>query len=224
MNDKSGDWLPGSADGIIGMGGNWKEILANPAKRTLLGMPQDEYTRLTTAYTAAKEIISIPQRDRTLGWVADKNAAIKQLTAVMRDVKKRRFFSPPLIDSDFVVLCLKVKDTEPTAIADPVGLVTATVKYPNAGAIELLIHHVEGSPFDAKANYGVKYKYGVFHADAPAPDDINLLSEGDFTRRKKALVTFDRKDFGKKAVFCFRYENSKGKAGQWGPMVTAVIP
>ena len=206
------------------MGGNWKEILANPAKRTLWGMPQDEYTRLTGAHTTAREIYSIPERDRTLGWTADKNAALKALKAVMRDIKKRRFYSPPLTDSDFVVLGLKVKDVEPTVIAPPVGLVTATVKYPNEGALELGIHHVDGTPFDARANYGVKIAFDIFDGDRPPTLSIGQLSQSKFTRRKKELFTFAPEDRRKTACFCFRYENSKGQTGQWGQIISAVIP
>jgi hypothetical protein len=103
-------------------------------------------------------------------------------------------------------------------------LVAASVQYPNAGALELNIAHVEGTPFDPKANYGTKIRYGVFAADALPITDINLLLESRFTRRKKELFIFGDADTGKTAVFRLRYENSKGGAGQWGTAVTAVIP
>lgn len=127
-------------------------------------------------------------------------------------------------NEDRQMMGLPIRDTIPTPVGDPVGLVAATVKYLNEGALELHIVHVEGSPYDKRANYGVKIVYDVFPLDAPPTEDANLLRNAVFTRRKKELLTFDKKDAGKTARFCLRYENSKGKAGQWGPVVQAVIP
>jgi hypothetical protein len=45
-----------------------------------------------------------------------------------------------------------------------------------------------------------------------------------FTRRKKEPVGFDAGESGMTAYFCARYENQKGEFGQWGPVVSAVIP
>jgi hypothetical protein len=41
--------------------------------------------------------------------------------------------------------------------------------------------------------------------------------------RKKDLVPFDYGDSGKTAYFAVQVENG-GKQGQWGPMVSALIP
>jgi hypothetical protein len=45
-----------------------------------------------------------------------------------------------------------------------------------------------------------------------------------FTRRRKEKLLFDAEDAGKTVYACARYENSKGEAGDWGPVVSAVIP
>jgi len=66
--------------------------------------------------------------------------------------------------------------------------------------------------------------FGVYDYGATLPEDGTKLPESLFTRRKKELFTFLPKDSGKTACFCVRYENSKGKAGPWGPMATAIIP
>ena len=127
-------------------------------------------------------------------------------------------------DEDRKMMGLPIYDTTPTPVGDPVGLVTATIKYPNEGALELNIKHVDGSPFDKRANYGVKIRSVVLPIDQPSPNEINMLAESRFTRRKKELYTFEKHDRQKMAYFCFRYENSKGKAGQWGTIISAVIP
>jgi hypothetical protein len=45
-----------------------------------------------------------------------------------------------------------------------------------------------------------------------------------FTCRRKEQLVFDAEDAGKTVYLCARYENQKGKAGNWGPVVSAVIP
>jgi len=132
--------------------------------------------------------------------------------------------NPNVTDEDRQMMGLPIYDTTPTTVSAPVGLVTATIRYPNEGALELQIRHVDGSPFDKRANYGVNIKYYALPADAPPPEDVRQLYESLFTRRKKVLFTFEKRDANKRAYFCLRYENSKGQAGQWGPMISAIIP
>ena len=132
--------------------------------------------------------------------------------------------NPKVTDTMRGYMGLTVYDTIPTSVADPIGLVTATIKYPNAGALELHIKHVEGTPMDIKANYGFRIYYGVYAADDSMPETGEDLRASKFTRQKKMLFTFNPKDSGKTACFCIRYENSKGKAGQWGSLISAIIP
>lgn len=132
--------------------------------------------------------------------------------------------NPNVTTIDREQLGLGMRDLIPTPVGDPVGLVTATVKYVNKGALKLSIRHVEGSPYDKRANYGVKIAYGIFPFDVPVPDDVNMLTNSVFVRRKNELFIFDSKDSRKTACFCLRYENSKGRAGQWCPVISAVIP
>jgi hypothetical protein len=132
--------------------------------------------------------------------------------------------NPNVTDIDREKMRITVYDTEPTSVAVPVGLPAATFKFPNTGASEMSIGHTEGTPFDAKANYGTKAAYDLFHIDQPIPVHVDMLNKSIFTRRKKYLLTFDQADSGKRACFCLRYENSKGEAGQWGQIVTAIVP
>ena len=127
-------------------------------------------------------------------------------------------------DEDRKMMEIPIYDVIPTPVGKPVGLAGATVRYVNEGALELNIKHVEGSPYDSRANYGVKIRYAVFPLDASPANDVSQLTESRFTRRKKELFTFHRNDARKIAWFCLRYENSKGETGQWGQMISAVIP
>ena len=87
----------------------------------------------------------------------------------------------------------------------------------------MLIFHVETSPYDERANYGVKIRYGIFDVGAKLATDARELYESVFTRKRKILFTFDQSDRHKMVCFCLRYENSKGKAGQWSDIVSAII-
>jgi hypothetical protein len=123
-----------------------------------------------------------------------------------------------------ILLGLKPKDTTPTPVADPTGFATATVRYLQKGTLELHIRHLESTPMNAKANYGYRVYYGVYAAGETLPEMGKDLRESRFTRQKKMLFTFEPEDSGKTAYFCIRYENSKGKAGQWGQLFSAIIP
>ena len=155
----------------------------------------------------------------------EKNLARKKSEKGMRGyVQGMVARNPNVTDEDRQRMGLRIYDTIPTTVAAPVGLVTAMARYPNAGAIELHLKHIEGSPYDKRANYGVKIRYCVLPADAPPATDVKDLYESAFTRRKKELFIFEKRDTHKIVYFCLRYENSKGKAGQWGPIVSAIIP
>jgi hypothetical protein len=158
--------------------------------------------------------------------VAEKNALRKELEDYLRKYLQGTVArNPKVTAADRAAIGLNAPDVTPTPVGPPSGLPGAVVKYLHAGAIELQIVHAEGD-FDEKANYGVKIAYDVFSlaAGEPLPADIKSLQRSMFIRRKKQKFIFEKEDSRKTAVFCLRYENSKGEAGQWGPVVSAVIP
>jgi len=222
MYMKRGDWLPSKKKDQLQMVRNW--VLSLETKHEAWNVPTSKITSLIEAYAAAEHENSIPSSERNMVTNMRKKTAFSVLTEEMRDIKRRYFYIPPLTESDFKGLGLKPKDTTPTPIGDPVGLVTATIRYPNEGALELRFEHVMSSPFDRRANYGIKIRYGIFHVDAPPVVDVNLLVNFKFTKRRKEMFNFDRENRKKIAYFCMRYENSKGGEGQWGPVISGVIP
>lgn len=132
--------------------------------------------------------------------------------------------NPAVTDDDRRAMALPVRDATPTPIGDPVGEVVADVAYSGRSELMLSIRHVEGTPFDRRANYGVKIAWDILPFDSPAPRSASELHRSVFTRRKKEPFTFEQSDAGKKAWFSLRYENSKGRAGYWGQIFSAVIP
>ena len=155
----------------------------------------------------------------------EKDDARKVLEKAIRVYVQGYIAKNPLVtNADKESMELPIYDKIPTIIGSPQGQATADVEYIGGQALQLHIKHVSGTPFDEKANYGYKIYYGVFVEGGVKPGSGEDLPKNKFTRRKKETVEFAPTDVGKIAYFAIRYENSKGKAGVWGPMFSAVIP
>lgn len=157
--------------------------------------------------------------------IVHKNTARKRAEKDVRNYVQGFLAKNILVsDDERREMKITVLGGKPSPVGDPVGLVTAVVKYPNEGALDLHIIHVDGTPFDNRANYGVKIAYGVFPIGTSAAEAAEYLRRSSFTRRRRELITFGDGDLRKLAWFRLRYENSKGRVGRWGPMISAVIP
>jgi len=216
------DWMPSSRIGQVEMGLNWALITLN--RKPEWNIPEEAYERLVEVVQEAKESIEKTPALRNAVDAANAKRIFKDLTDVMRDFKRRYFFIPPLNEGDYVQLGLRLKDTEPTPVLDPVGLAEATVTFPSSMQLMLHIKPVEGTQDDARAYYGVRIYFGAYSADETPPATGKDLRLSRFTRRKKERFTFQPEDSGKIAYFSIRYENSKGAAGPWGPLFSSIIP
>jgi hypothetical protein len=84
---------------------------------------------------------------------------------------------------------------------------------------------------DPRSDWGVRIFYGFSGAPTPRyayrlsgpPETGNLLPYSEFTRRKRHHFDFDGES-GNTIYIAPRYENEKGDAGPFGPIVHAVIP
>jgi hypothetical protein len=125
---------------------------------------------------------------------------------------------------DREIMKIPIHDTTPTPVPDPTGQATAEISYPGRAQLKLHISHIEGTPLDKKASYGFRIYHKLCAAGDTPPLTGMDLTESSFSRRKAELFTFPPTESGKTAYFSLRYENSKGKAGPWGPMFSAIIP
>ena len=157
--------------------------------------------------------------------VSEKNAARKVAEKAIRSYVQGFLAKNPLItDTEREMLKINVYDTTPTTISAPLGQANAKVDYLGQLQLQLRIFHVENTPIDPKANYGFRIYFGIY-ADSDTPPANGMeLRESRFTRQKKMLFTFLPTDAKKTVYFSIRYENSKGEAGTWGPLFSAVIP
>ena len=198
-------------------------------------------TDLTAALNAAKKILAVVKSgDRTVVSVAQCNEAFKELEAEARFIKKHYLLAPPLAAADLASLLLSQEDSTYTPVGKPTGQPPVTVTYP--GGPHLLKVHLTflagTQPLDTRGDYGYALYRGVMpqggatreqadgvkHYLMKPPLDGEELLRYRFTRRKTEPVSLAAEEVGMTAYFCSRYENGKGEAGNWGPVVPAVIP
>ena len=155
----------------------------------------------------------------------ERNAARKVVEKEVRNfVQGVLVHNTKVSERDREIMKIPVYDTIRTSVGAPVGQAIVVVSFPGRAQLKVHINHVEDTPYDAKADYGCRvYMKVCAHGETP-PAAGTEITESRFTRRKILKYDFPTTDTGKTAYFCVRYENGKGDAGQWGPMVSAVIP
>ena len=153
-----------------------------------------------------------------------KNEARTLLERAIRAYVQGFLARNPLVNTDDRgELGLPVYDRIPTPVAVPAGLPKANITLTRPLQLMVNIIPDQNEP-DKRVTYGCRIYYGTYApADTP-PANGKDLRESFFTRKKKELIKFQPEDAGKTAFFSIRYENSKGQAGQYGPLASSIIP
>ena len=223
------DWMPRIRSVQLEMGTNWSTILAEKAE--LWKIPEALTTVLKESVNEAASQLAVPIPERNAVTTARMNDAFKNLSTIMRDIKKRYFYVPPLTNSDIVSLGLKLKDENPTNIPPPSIPVTGRLTFPSIGLVEMCEIRPDGEKSDERSKYGVRIYFGIlseatstfkYRITAP-PKTGDDLPHSVFTRQKRYRFAFSEQG-GKEVFFCMRYENSKGEAGPWGKIISAHVP
>ncbi|MDR2185128.1 MAG: hypothetical protein LBO80_05595 [Treponema sp.] len=227
------DWMPGRRADQLAMCQNWI-IVMTAAKRTAWNIPQDQFTDLANHFDTAHELLQrAKSSERTPVITEQCREAFEALDGKMRFFKGHYFLLPPLGNPDIVDLGLTPWDPHQTPIPRPEAQVEADLAFPGIHQVELQNIRPVGNfgvP-DPRSDYGVRIYYGL---SGPPSDKYRFRLTGDpksgadlpyslFTRRKKERFDFDGES-GNRVWFCLRYENPKGEAGPFGPILTAVIP
>jgi hypothetical protein len=228
------DWLPRRRADQIAMCDSWIVYLT-AARRTAWGVPQDQFNDLTDLFDTAKALLrqATDEDERTHVITVRCQAAFKALTVRQRFFKDRYFKMPPLDEGDIAALGLRAPDSRHTPVPVPEAQAEADITFPGIHLVELRNIRAVGTAGlpDPRSDYGVRIYYGF---SGPAsqkfpfrvtgvPKSGRDLPYSLFTRRKKELFDFDGES-GNTVYFCLRYENAKGEAGPFGPMLSAVIP
>jgi hypothetical protein len=226
--------MPAPRTEILTMCQNWIGYMTTE-RRTAWGVPATEFTELGTLYGAAQALLrqAMDEDTRTHVVTVECQAAFKALKEKMRFFRDRYFKLPPLTDGDWAALGFRRKDPHPTPIPVPEAQVEADLAFPGIHLVELKNIRpvgVYGVP-DPRSDYGARIYYGLtgpasekykFRLAGP-PGTGSDLPYSVFTRRKKERFDFDGES-GNTVYFCLRYENPRGQAGPFGPMVSAVVP
>lgn len=226
---KRSDWFPTKRETQLAMAESWGEAIAE--KRTEWNIPQTILIKFTAAITNASNEHRLPQSGRNAVTNARLRMAFNELTALMRDIKKRYFFIPPLDEVDFAALGIKPKDTTLTTVPQPIISVDGKLLFPAVGMVEMREIKPAGEKSDARSTHGVRIYYGITGEPTETnrfrisnrPATGNDLPHSVFTRRNRHRFDFTGES-GKEVFFCMRYENSKGEAGPWGKIISAFIP
>jgi hypothetical protein len=148
--------------------------------------------------------------------------AFDALAAAMRSLKNHRFLVPPLTNADLVSLGLVPRRTGHTPTGKPEAQVTVETFLLGRHELGFRIAYVSGDPED-KANKGYRIWYKVVPPGGAPVTDPEDLPKSFFTRRKKDVLEFEYTDSGKTAYIAVQVENG-GRKGDWGPLVSAIIP
>jgi hypothetical protein len=181
---------------------NWI-IYMTSARRTAWGVPQDQFTALSTLFDTAKELLrqAMDEDERTRVITARCQKAFKVLVEKLRFFKDRYFKIPPLDEGDIAALGLRAPDPHHSNIPVPEAQAEADVTFPGIHLVELKNIRPVGisGPPDPRSDYGVRIYYGF---SGPAsqkfpfrvtgiPKTGTDLPYSIFTRRKRERFDFD---------------------------------
>jgi hypothetical protein len=204
------------------MAKNWGVIL--PARAADWGVPPADITALAGLTGSADAALSAAMNEATRTPVATAQckAAFDGLEEAMRDIKRRHFFTPPLTEADLVGLGLSPHDTAATPGHAPSAQAAVETFLTGRHELGIRLVYVSGDPHD-KANKGFRVWYAASAPGETPPANPEQLNKSFFTRRKKDVIVFGFGDSGKTASIAVQRENN-GVKGEFGPMVSAVIP
>ncbi|MDR2185199.1 MAG: hypothetical protein LBO80_05960 [Treponema sp.] len=226
------DWMPGRRTDQLAVCRNWSVILTAET-RTAWGIPQAQYNELLDILDTAQDLLQKAESSERTPVITEQcKEAFEALTGKMRFFKGHFFLKPPLANADLVRLGLTPR-RPPSPILRPEAQVEADLAFPGIHLVELQNIRAVGTfglP-DPRSDYGVRIYYGL---SGPPSDKYRFRLTGDpktgadlpyslFTRRRRERFDFDGES-GNRVWFCLRYENPKGEAGPFGPILTAVIP
>jgi hypothetical protein len=233
------DWYFNSRDEQLHMMDTWLSVFQTRAAEW--GIPSAQVTTLAADRDRAKAILAVVKSgDRTPASVVECGEAFTDMETEARFIKRHYLLSPPLSPADLTSLLLPLPDESQTPVPPPTGQPFLSASYPGGPhVLALRLGPLPGTdPLDARGDYGyalyrgvmpqggatLEQAAGVKHYLMKAPLSGEELLHYRFTRRSRELVDFAAEEAGMTAWFCARYENGKGEAGKWGPVVQAVIP
>jgi hypothetical protein len=215
------DWMPGKREAQLEMAKVWVAELPNSGGAWTLTPPE---TDSLNAYTqAAEAAMDEAARDKGSA-VANAKAreAFAVLTRHMRLLHQRKFFSPPMLDSDWLRLGLRPRDTIRTPHVEVNEVVEFETKLREIREI-LVNFWVKGAAHKAKpAGYdGAVIIWDVLDSPPAEPHDLNRHTMASKTPH---ALEFTEEERGRTVYIAVAWQNERGIIGAWSEIQSAVIP
>jgi hypothetical protein len=221
----AGDWLPNGQEELAAMAKTWDMML--DGAKTAWGIPDAKAAELKSRQNTVNGMLTTPKAHRTQSFTASLNNEVEALKVIMRDIKKRYFYVPPLADGDLVTLGLKIPDTEPTDIKPPTATPILSLGYDYSGNTVADIKMHQTPNHDPRSIHGVMIYYGIYGQGDKLPETAGDLPKNEFVTGKtgnyQRTFNFGPENHLKTAYFCARYENGKAQQGDWGNMESQTI-
>jgi hypothetical protein len=217
----STDWLPGKRNEQLEMAKIWLAQL--PKANGAWTVSTAETGELEGLVEAVQDAMYDVEKD-----IGSKiaNARLKEaftaLTRYMRLIHQRKFFTPPMLDSDWIRLGLKPRDLIRTPHIEVSEAVEFELKLREIREI-LVNFWVKGTAHKAKpSGYdGAVIIWDVL--DAPPPDPHSLNRHTMASKTPHALE-FTEEERGKTVYIAAAWQNERGIIGNWSEIQSAVVP
>jgi len=212
------DWMPSTIQGRIDMGRNWVNVLK--AKGTAWQITPAVVSELEDYVGQSEEAQTAALGPNSTAAIRDRFVA--DMTAFMRDLRRRRFFVPPLNEENLVELGLPLPDhirTDHVVVTEEVDFVLEI-----AGIRQVHIRFWQhGLASMAKpAGYdGAVVVWGVRDTPPAEPED---LTDHTMASRTPHTLQFTEEERGRTVYIALRWQNERGNTGPWSDIKSAVIP
>ncbi|MDR1865833.1 MAG: hypothetical protein LBR08_09730 [Bacteroidales bacterium] len=177
---------------------------------------------LTDALEAAAEV-SEDAATRTSAAIKKRNEARTALERELRPFVQGKLIHNKLVtDDDLTAMALPVHDSTPTHHPAPHSRPAIEVKATNNRQHTVsALNQQTGKKNKPEDAYGVRYCHEI--RDTP-PLKASDLRHSVFSRKTTHVTDYDEEDRGKTAYYAACYENSKGEAGPYSDIISAIIP
>lgn len=217
----STDWMPRRRDEQLAMARTWLvQLPQSGGAWTINAGHTASLNALVNAAQAAMDALE----SGTAGSVDTARAreAFAALTGYMRFLHRRTFFTPPMLDSDWIRLGLRPRDLVRTEHVEVAEVVEFELKLRNVREI-LVNFWVKGAAHKAKpSGYdGAVIIWDVLDAPPPEPDH---LTRHTMASRTPHALEFTEEERGGTVYIAAAWQNERGNIGAWSVIQSAVIP
>ena len=217
----AGDWMPHTMQGRIDMGRVWVDKLA--VKGAAWQIPANAIIELGEFVEAAEEMQAQALSPNATAAIRHRRDRIViEMVAFMRDLRRRRFFIPPLNEEDLLSLGLRLPDTVRTDHINVTEEVDFVLEIAGIRQVHVRFWQHGLASMAKPAGYdGAVLDWGVLDAPPSEPED---LTNHTMASRTPHTLQFTEEERGKTVYIALRWQNERGNTGPWSDIKSTVVP